>query len=48
MSVYDVTYKTLGNTHLVISTAEYMGEYSLPDKRNLSLRYYSGNIIGDS
>ena len=32
MSVYYVTYETLGHTHPVISTAEEMGEYSLPKK----------------
>ena len=32
MSVYDVTYKTLGHTHPVISTAADMGEYSPPNK----------------
>ena len=32
MSVYDVTYKTLGNTHPGISTASEVGEYSLPKK----------------
>ena len=31
MSVYDVTLKTLGHTHPIISTAEEMGEYSPPD-----------------
>ena len=32
MSVYDVTYETLGHTHPEISTAEDMGEYSPPNK----------------
>ena len=32
MSVYDVTYKTLGNTHPGISTPEDMGKYSPPKK----------------
>ena len=42
MSVYEITYKTIGQTHHVIYTAEEMGEYSPPKKgmeveRNLSL-----------
>ena len=32
MSVYDVTYETLGHTHPVISTVSATGEYSLPKK----------------
>ena len=32
MSVYDVTYKTLGNTHPGISTPEDMGKNSPPKK----------------
>ena len=41
MSVYDVTYETIGHTHPVISTAAEMGEYITPKKgmepeRNLS------------
>ena len=48
MSVYDVTYKTLGHTQPVISNASKMGEYSMPKKRmkperNLSLNLSSIN-----
>ena len=32
MSVYDVTYETLGYTQLGISTTPEVGEYSLPKK----------------
>ena len=32
LSVYDVTYETLSNTHPEISTSAYMGEYSPPKK----------------
>ena len=31
MSVYDVTYETLGHTHSVITTAEDMVEYRPPN-----------------
>ena len=34
MSVYDVTYETLGHTHPGISTEAEMGEYS-PTKKGL-------------
>ena len=40
MSVYDVTYETLGPTHPVICTSEYMGEYS-PPKKGMELERYS-------
>ena len=49
MSVYNVTYKTLGHTHPRISTAEEMGSYSPPKKgmeseRNFSLTPSSFNL----
>ena len=40
MSVYDVTYKTLGHTHPGTSTAAAMGEYS-PHKKRMELEMYS-------
>ena len=36
MSVYDVTYETLGHTHPGISTAVDMGEY-IPSKKGMEL-----------
>ena len=36
MSVYDVTYKTLGHTYPGIYTASEMGEYS-PSKKGMEL-----------
>ena len=37
MSVYDVTYETLGHTHTVISIASDMGEY-IPPKKGMELK----------
>ena len=56
MSVYDVTYQTLGHTHPGISTASDMSEYN-PHKKVYGIgkriliepiKYQSGKIIGDS
>ena len=44
MSVYDVTYKTLGHTRPIISTAAEVDEYSLPKKWLESERYYLLNL----
>ena len=44
MSVYDITYKTLGHTHHGIYTASEMGEYSLSKKGMKLERNFSFNL----
>ena len=46
MSVYDVTYETLGHTHPVICTSAYMGEYIPPNKGVELERYYLLTLSG--